>query len=90
MILSSRRIAPSVISQFRIFVNSYRPISLYLVVPPSDKIRLRPLIWLMFTMIVNRLTEKMDFENGSQKTNRHRLLFMIDEFPSPQEHAHFR
>jgi len=33
-------------------------------------------------MIVNRLTEKMDFENGAQKTNRHRLLFMIDEFPS--------
>ena len=72
------------VSDFTIqdLVNSYRPISLYLVVPPSDKIRLRPLIRLMFTMIVNRLTEKMDFENGAQKTNRHRLLFMIDEFPS--------
>jgi type IV secretion system protein VirD4 len=63
-------------------VNSHRPMSLYLVVPPSDKIRLRPLIRLIFTIIVNRLTEKMDFENGAQKTNRHRLLFMIDEFPS--------
>ena len=59
-----------------------RPISLYLVVPPSDKIRLRPLIRLMFTMIVNRLTERMDFEGSAQKRNRHRLLFMIDEFPS--------
>jgi type IV secretion system protein VirD4 len=54
----------------------------YLVVPPSDKIRLRPLIRLIFTMIVNRLTERMDFEGAAQKRNRYRLLFMIDEFPS--------
>jgi type IV secretion system protein VirD4 len=51
-------------------------------VPPSNKIRLRPLIWLIFTMIVNRLTERMDFEGAAQKRNRHWLLFMIDEFPS--------
>jgi type IV secretion system protein VirD4 len=63
-------------------VNHEAPISLYLVVPPSDKIRLRPLIRLIFTMIVNRLTERMDFEGPSQKKNRYRLLFMIDEFPS--------
>jgi type IV secretion system protein VirD4 len=63
-------------------VNHERPVSLYLVVPPSDKIRLRPLIRLIFTMIVNRLTEKMDFEGATQKNNRHRLLFLIDEFPS--------
>src|SRR3954447_15390778 len=63
-------------------VNHARPISLYLVVPPSDKKRLRPLIRLIFTMIVNRLTERMDFEGSAQKRNRHRLLFMVDEFPS--------
>lgn len=63
-------------------VNHERPVSLYLVVPPSDKIRLRPLIRLIFTMIVNRLTERMDFEGSAQKQNRHRLLFMVDEFPS--------
>ena len=63
-------------------VNYERPVSLYLVVPPSDKIRLRPLIRLIFTMIVHRLTEKMDFEGSSQRRNRHRLLFLIDEFPS--------
>jgi type IV secretion system protein VirD4 len=63
-------------------VNHERPISLYLVVPPSDKIRLRPLIRLIFTMTVNRLTEKMVFEGAEQKKNRHRLLFLIDEFPS--------
>src|SRR5208282_1152363 len=45
-------------------------------------IRLRPLIRLMFTMIVNRLTERMAFEGSDQKRNKHRLLFLIDEFPS--------
>lgn len=63
-------------------VNHSRPVSLYLVVPPSDKIRLRPLIRLMFTMVVNRLTERMVFEGAEQKKNRHRLLLLIDEFPS--------
>jgi type IV secretion system protein VirD4 len=63
-------------------VNHEKPVSLYLVVPPSDKIRLRPLIRLIFTMVVNRLTEKMDFQGAAQKKNRHRLLFLIDEFPS--------
>ena len=63
-------------------VNNARPVSLYLVVPPSDKIRLRPLIRLIFTMIVNRLTERMAFEGSNQKPNKHRLLFLIDEFPS--------
>jgi type IV secretion system protein VirD4 len=63
-------------------VNHDRPVSLYLVVPPSDKIRLRPLIRLMFTMTVNRLTEKMVFQGAEQKRNKHRLLLLIDEFPS--------
>jgi type IV secretion system protein VirD4 len=63
-------------------VNNPRPVSLYLVVPPSDKIRLRPLIRLIFTMVVNRLTEKMAFEGTEQKRNQHRLLLLIDEFPS--------
>lgn len=63
-------------------VNHERPVSLYLVVPPSDKIRLRRLIRLMFTMVVNRLTERMAFDGAEQKRNRHRLLFLIDEFPS--------
>jgi type IV secretion system protein VirD4 len=34
------------------------------------------------------ITEKMDFENGAQKPNRHRLLFLIDEFRL-SKHAHF-
>lgn len=63
-------------------VNDERPVSLYLVVPPSDKIRLRRLIRLMFTMVVNRLTERMAFDGSEQRRNKHRLLFLIDEFPS--------
>ncbi|MCX6593142.1 MAG: type IV secretory system conjugative DNA transfer family protein [Acidobacteria bacterium] len=65
-------------------VNHERPVSLFLVVPNSDKIRLRPLTRLIFTMIVNRLSERMDFDGSVQKKNRHRLLFLIDEFPSLQ------
>ena len=63
-------------------VNAEQPVSLYLVVPPSDKIRLRRLIRLMFTMVVNRLTERMAFDGSEQKKNKYRLLFLIDEFPS--------
>jgi type IV secretion system protein VirD4 len=63
-------------------VNDDHPVSLYLVVPPSDKIRLRRLIRLIFTMVVNRLTERMAFDGSEQKRNKHRLLFLIDEFPS--------
>ena len=45
----------------RDLVNVEHPVSLYLVVPPSDKIRLRRLIRLIFTMVVNQLTERMAF-----------------------------
>ena len=48
----------------RDLVSQERPISLYLVVPPSDKERLRPLIRLIFTLIVNRLSERMEFEGS--------------------------
>lgn len=71
-------------SDFRVadLVNHDKPISLYLVISPADKLRLRPLVRLVFTVIVNRLSEKLDFENGQQVKNVHRLLFLIDEFPS--------
>jgi type IV secretion system protein VirD4 len=71
-------------SDFRILdlVNHKSPISLYLVVPPSDKIRLRPLVRLIFTLLVNRLTEKMDFQKSEAIQKKHKLLCLIDEFPS--------
>jgi type IV secretion system protein VirD4 len=70
------------------------PVSLYLVVPPSDIERLKPLLRLIFTMAVNRLTEELEEVRNSRikqalkKDEKfaprpdHRLLLLIDEFPS--------
>lgn len=63
-------------------VNHQHPVSLYLVVPNSDRDRLTPLMRLIFTIIIHRLTETMEFTKGAQKPNLHKLLFLIDEFPS--------
>jgi type IV secretion system protein VirD4 len=61
-----------------------RPTSLYLVVPPSDKDRLKPLLRLLINQVVRRLTERMEFTPGEQGRSRwpHRLLLLLDEFPS--------
>ncbi len=69
-------------SDFKIsdLMNSENPVSLYLVVPPSDIDRTKPLMRLMLNQIGRRLTEKMEF--GDQKHYKHRLLMMLDEFPS--------
>ncbi|WP_273120542.1 type IV secretory system conjugative DNA transfer family protein [Ferrovum myxofaciens] len=58
--------------------------SLYLVVPPSDKDRLKPLLRLIINQVVRRLTESMDFDTGGASKSRypHRLLLVLDEFPS--------
>ena len=57
--------------------------SLYLVVPPSDKDRLKPLLRILVSQVVRRLTEGMDFDKGGGKSRfPHRLLLLIDEFPS--------
>ncbi|UVV69210.1 conjugal transfer protein TraG [Brucella anthropi] len=58
-------------------VGSKEPVSLYLVVPPSDINRTKPLIRLILNQIGRRLTEEL---NTSGK--RHRLLLMLDEFPA--------
>ncbi|MBY8917991.1 conjugal transfer protein TraG [Nitratireductor sp. L1-7-SE] len=58
-------------------VGSKEPVSLYLVVPPSDINRSKPLIRLILNQIGRRLTEDL---NTSGK--RHRLLLMLDEFPA--------
>lgn len=60
-----------------------RPVSLYLTVPPSDIGRTRPLMRLLINQIGRRLTERMEFEGGRNVAHyRHRLLLMMDEFPS--------
>src|SRR4051794_35966576 len=54
-----------------------RPTTLYLVVPPSDISRTKPLVRLILNQIGRRLTEELQ-ANG----RRHRLLLMLDEFPA--------
>ena len=58
-------------------VEAERPVTLYLVVPPSDISRTKPLVRLILNQIGRRLTEELD-----SKRRRHRLLLMLDEFPA--------
>lgn len=73
------------VSDFKVkdLMNHDKPVSFYLIVPPSDKDRLRPLLRLFITYTLRRLTEEMRFEDGgSAKSYLHRLLMMLDELPS--------
>ncbi|MQW87833.1 conjugal transfer protein TraG [Sinorhizobium saheli] len=63
--------------RIRDIVGGERPATLYLVVPPSDINRTKPLIRLLLNQIGRRLTEELQ-----AKTGRHRLLLMLDEFPA--------
>ena len=69
--------------QIRDLMNFEDPVSLYLVIRPGDKERLKPLIRLILNQIVRTLAEKMEFANGRATAHyEHRLLLMLDEFPS--------
>jgi type IV secretion system protein VirD4 len=61
-------------------IDAERPVSLYLVVPPSDISRTKPLIRLLLNQIGRRLTESLDGSDGIAR--RHQLLLMLDEFPA--------
>ncbi len=65
--------------QWRIadLIEGDRPATLYLVVPPSDISRTKPLIRLILNQIGRRLTEEL-----TPKRHRHRVLLMLDEFPA--------
>ncbi len=71
-------------SDFKItdLMNKDRPVTLYMVIPPSDKDRLKPLNNLIVNQIFRTLTrDSLSFESGmSKKGYKHRLLFMADEF----------
>ncbi len=58
-------------------VEGRSPATLYLVVPPSDISRTKPLVRLILNQIGRRLTEDLE-----AKGRRHRLLLMLDEFPA--------
>ena len=61
-------------------ISAEHPVSIYLVVPPSDISRTKPLIRLILNQIGRRLTESLDGSDGVER--RHRLLLMLDEFPA--------
>jgi type IV secretion system protein VirD4 len=58
-------------------VGAELPVSLYLVVPPSDISRTKPLLRLVLNQIGRRLTERAYAGGG-----HHKLLMMLDEFPA--------
>jgi type IV secretion system protein VirD4 len=57
-------------------VEAPRPVSLYLVVPPSDISRTRPLMRLILNQVGRRLTERVP------DPGRRKVLLMLDEFPA--------
>lgn len=61
-------------------VSAKRPLSLYLVIPPSDISRTKPLVRLILNQIGRRLTEKLDDHRSTVRRNE--LLLMLDEFPA--------
>jgi type IV secretion system protein VirD4 len=61
-------------------VDAERPVSLYLVIPPSDISRTKPLVRLVLNQIGRRLTERLEGDPG--KRRKHQLLMMLDEFPA--------
>src|SRR4029077_3291322 len=63
--------------RIRDLVEAEHPVTLYLVVPPSDISRTKPLVRLILNQIGRRLTEELE-----PKRRRHRLLLMLDEFPA--------
>lgn len=69
-------------SDFRLgdLVALERPVTLYLQMPPSDAGRLMPLFRIMLGQIMRALTETLSHDPlGRMK--KHKLLFVLDEFP---------
>lgn len=73
-------------SDFKIdqLMNYDKPVTLYLVMPPSNKDRLKPLFNLIINQILRKLTDKpLEFVGGEGVANyKHRLLFVGDEITS--------
>lgn len=75
--------ANTAVSDFRIadLMNGPVPAALYMITPPSDIDRLRPLFRILINQFIRRLTETMEFADGaSVRHYRHRLLLLLDEF----------
>lgn len=73
-------------SDFRVMdlMNAEKPVSLYLVVRAEDKDRMKPLMRLILNQIVRVLLRpEIQFVDGrGVAPHKHKLLLMLDEFPS--------
>ncbi len=73
-------------SSFKVsdLMNYKSPVTLYLVVRAEDKDRMRPLMRLIVNQLVRVLLRpEITFKEGRpQPPHKHRLLLMLDEFPS--------
>ncbi|MEW5728055.1 MAG: type IV secretory system conjugative DNA transfer family protein [Pseudomonadota bacterium] len=69
-------------SDFRLddLMNGEAPASLYIIVPPSDIDRLRPLLRVILNLFMRRLMQNVGADG--KPAYRHRLLLMLDEFTS--------
>lgn len=77
-------------SEFHIsdLMDSENPIALYIIVQPSDQVRLSPLVRVFMNMCCRLLANKMTFEkqkSGDVRAvcnHKHKLLMLLDEFPA--------
>ncbi|MBQ7262089.1 MAG: type IV secretory system conjugative DNA transfer family protein [Synergistaceae bacterium] len=72
-------------SDFRIkdIMDADQPVSLYLVLNPTNIQRLKPLVRLFLSQLIFNLMPEMEFSGGQMKAPyKHRLLLLLDEFPA--------
>lgn len=74
--------ANTAVSDFRLtdLMHGDKGVSLYIIVPPSDIDRLRPLLRILWNLLLRRLMKT--FDAGGNATYKRRLLIMFDEFTS--------
>lgn len=60
-------------------VDHASPVSLYVVTEGDDQVRMTPLVRMLFNLLLRRLAGGLE---GEAVQKRHRLLLMIDEFPT--------
>lgn len=79
-LLSTTLAKQTSVSDFHVddLVNHRNPVSVYIVVPPPDLERLRPMVRIFLTLFVDKLTANLE----AAKQYKHRVLMMIDEFPT--------
>lgn len=73
-------------SSFRIvdLMDHKRATSLYVMVPGADSARLRPLVRLLISMVLNHLVSTPVAFDGEQqpiRAHKHKMLLMMEEFP---------